>query len=75
MRARKCRASFAKDRQIRTCSVLGDAAVGAGWFLDIKTEGETAKVKSLIENRPFELTMKKNRQCLADVAIKDEVVA
>ncbi|MBK8151569.1 MAG: hypothetical protein IPK58_26085 [Acidobacteria bacterium] len=50
-------------------------AVGAGWFLDIKTEGETAKVKSLIENRPFELTMKKNGNVWRVVAIKDEVVA
>ncbi len=50
-------------------------AVGAGWFLDITTAGDTATVKSLIENRPFELTMKKNGDVWRVVAIKDEIVA
>ncbi len=50
-------------------------AVGAGWFLDIKADGDTATVTSKIENRPFELTMKKNGDVWRVVAIKDEVVA
>lgn len=50
-------------------------AVGAGWFLDITIEGETAIVTSKIENRPFELTMKKNGDVWRVVGIKDEVVA
>lgn len=50
-------------------------AIGAGWFLDITYEGDTAKVKSLIENRPFELTMKRNGDVWRVVGIKDEIVA
>lgn len=50
-------------------------AIGAGWFLDITYEGDTAKVKSLIENRPFELTMKRNGDVWRVVGIKDDVVA
>ena len=50
-------------------------AIGAGWYLDIKTNGDTATVKSLIENRPFELTMKRNGNVWRVVAIKDDVVA
>lgn len=50
-------------------------AVGAGWFLDIRIEGETATVTSKIENRPFELTMKKNGDVWRVVGIKDEIVA
>jgi uncharacterized membrane protein YheB (UPF0754 family) len=50
-------------------------AIGAPWFLDIKTEGDTANITSRIENRPFELTMKRNGGVWRVVAIKDEVVA
>lgn len=50
-------------------------AIGAGWFLDITYEGDTAKVKSLIENRPFELTMKRNGDVWRVIGIKDDVVA
>lgn len=50
-------------------------ALGAGWFLDQNVSGDTATVVSRIENRPFELTMKKNGNVWRVVAIKDDVVA
>lgn len=50
-------------------------AIGAGWFLDIRIEGENATVTSKIENRPFELTLKRNGDVWRVVGIKDEVVA
>jgi sulfur transfer complex TusBCD TusB component (DsrH family) len=50
-------------------------AIGAGWFLDITPVGDTARVTSRIENRPFELTMKKNGDVWRVVGIKDDIVA
>jgi hypothetical protein len=50
-------------------------AIGAGYYLDIKTSGETATVASLIPGRQFELTMKRNGDKWRVVGIKDEALA
>ncbi len=50
-------------------------AVGAGYYLDIKPEGETAIVTSKIPERQFELTMKRNGDKWRVVGIKDEALA
>lgn len=50
-------------------------AIGAGYYLDIKPEGETATVLSKIPERQFELTMKKNGDKWRVVGIKDEALA
>ena len=50
-------------------------AIGAGYFLDIKPDGETATIISKIPERPFELTMKRNGDKWRVVGIKDEILA
>ncbi len=50
-------------------------AVGAGNFLDITTESQTAFVKSKIPDRPLEVTMKRSGDKWQIVAIRDEVLA
>lgn len=50
-------------------------AVGASRYLEITNEGETAFVKSLIPERPLEVTLKRNGERWQVVAIKDEVLA
>ncbi len=50
-------------------------AVGANKYLDITQEGDKAFVKSKIESRPIELTMKRNGDKWQVVAVKDEVLA
>lgn len=50
-------------------------ALFAGWYLDVKPDGETAIITSKIPERPFELTMKRNGDKWRVVAIKDEALA
>lgn len=50
-------------------------AVGAGRFLDVRAEGETAIVVSKIPERQFELTMRRNGERWRVVGIKDEALA
>jgi Protein of unknown function (DUF2939) len=50
-------------------------AIGAGYYLDIKPDGETAIVTSKIPERQFELTMKRNGDKWRVVGIKDEALA
>lgn len=50
-------------------------AIGAGWFLDVKENGETATIISKIPERPFELTMKRNGDLWRVTAIKDDALA
>lgn len=50
-------------------------AIGAGYFLDIKPNGETAIVMSKMPERQFELTMKRNGDKWRVVGIKDEALA
>lgn len=51
-------------------------AIGAGYYLDIKPDGETATITSKIPERAFELTMKRvPGDKWRVVAIKDEVLA
>ncbi|MEP6904117.1 MAG: DUF2939 domain-containing protein [Actinomycetota bacterium] len=50
-------------------------AVGAGYYLDIKPDGETAIVTSKIPERQFELTMKRNGDKWRVIGIKDEALA
>ncbi len=50
-------------------------AVGAGRFLDVRTEGETATVVSKIPERQFELSMRRNGERWRVVGIKDEALA
>lgn len=50
-------------------------AIGAGWFLDVKINGDTATVISQIPERPFELTMKRNGDVWRVTAIKDDELA
>jgi hypothetical protein len=50
-------------------------AIGAGYYLDVKTQGETAIINSQIPERQFELTMKRNGDKWRVVGIKDEALA
>ncbi|HEY0460044.1 MAG TPA: hypothetical protein VGC97_12980 [Pyrinomonadaceae bacterium] len=50
-------------------------AIGAGYYLDIKPNGDTATVTSKIPERQFELTMKRNGDKWRVVAIKDDALA
>lgn len=50
-------------------------AIGAGYYLDIKPDGETATIISKIPERQFELTMKRNGDKWRVVGIKDEALA
>lgn len=50
-------------------------AIGAGRYLDIKIEGETAIVTSKIPERQFELTMKRNGDKWRVIGIKDDALA
>lgn len=50
-------------------------AVGAGRYLEIKQEGDTAFVKSKVPERPLELTLKRKGERWQVVAVKDEVLA
>ncbi|MGI9056551.1 MAG: hypothetical protein ACR2F2_12200 [Pyrinomonadaceae bacterium] len=50
-------------------------ALGAGRVLDINRTGETAIVKYDSQERPFEVTMKKNGDRWQIVAIRDEIIA
>lgn len=65
-----------KEKSDKFASVPAWAiAIGAGWYLDIKQNGETATVVSQIPTRQFELTMKRNGDKWRIVAIKDEALA
>ena len=50
-------------------------AIGAGYYLDIKPDGETAIVTSKIPERQFDLTMKRNGDKWRVVGIKDDALA
>jgi len=50
-------------------------AVGAERHLEIVNEGEKAFVKSKVENRPFEVTLKLNGERWQIVGMKDDVLA
>ncbi len=50
-------------------------AVGASKYLEIKRDGEKASLKSVIPERPLEVTMKRNGDRWQIVAVKDEVLA
>jgi hypothetical protein len=50
-------------------------AIGAGYYLDIKLDGDTATVTSKIPERQFELTMKRNGDKWRVVGIKDDALA
>ena len=49
--------------------------IGAGYYLDIKVDGDTAVVTSKIENRPFDVKMKKNGDRWQIVGLKDDKLA
>ena len=50
-------------------------AAGAGRFMDIRPDGETALITSRIPERQFELTMRRNGDKWRVVAIRDEALA
>jgi hypothetical protein len=50
-------------------------ALGAGYYLDVKPNGDTATVTSKISERQFELTMKRSGDKWRVVGIKDDVLA
>jgi hypothetical protein len=50
-------------------------AVGANRYLEITQDGDKAFIKSKIQSRPIELTMKRNAGKWQVVAVKDEVLA
>lgn len=50
-------------------------AAGADQYLDIREEGDKAFVKSKLEDRPLELTLKKTGDHWQVVGVKDEVLA
>lgn len=50
-------------------------ALGAGGILNIGQEGDKATVQSSLQERPFEVTMKRNGAKWQIVGIKDEVLA
>ncbi len=50
-------------------------ALGAGRVLDIQQTGDTAIVRYNSQERPFEVTMKRNGDRWQIVAIKDEIIA
>lgn len=50
-------------------------ALGAGRILDIQQEKDKASVKSNLQDRPLEVTMKRNGEIWQIVGIKDEVLA
>jgi hypothetical protein len=50
-------------------------ALGAGQYLEIKTEGDIAHVKSLIPDRPLEVKMRRNGDKWQIVGVKDEALA
>jgi len=49
--------------------------IGASYYLDIKVDGDTAVVTSKIENRPFDVKMKKNGNRWQIVGLKDDKLA
>ncbi len=50
-------------------------AVGAEKYLDIIKEGDRAFVRSKIQDRPLEVTMKRSGERWQVIAVKDEVLA
>ena len=50
-------------------------AVGADRYLEIRTEGDVARVSSRLADRPMEVVMKRNGRYWQIVAIKDETLA
>jgi hypothetical protein len=50
-------------------------AAGAGRYLDVRIEGDTAYVKSLIPERPLEVRMRRNGERWQVVGVKDEALA
>lgn len=50
-------------------------AMGAGKYLDIRIEGDVAYVKSLLPERPLEVTMRRNGERWQVVGVKDDVLA
>jgi hypothetical protein len=50
-------------------------ALGAGWYLDIRIEGDKAFVKSKMPDRPLEFTMKRKGDLWQIIAVKDEALA
>lgn len=50
-------------------------AVGAGYYLDIRIEGDKAFVKSKMPDRPIELTMQRKGDLWQIIAVKDEALA
>jgi len=50
-------------------------AIGAGYYLDEKLNGDTATIVSQIPERQFELTMKRNGDKWRVVGIKDDALA
>jgi hypothetical protein len=50
-------------------------AAGAGRYLDIKVEGDVAKIKDRSNRVPLELTMKRTKDRWQIVAIKDDALA
>lgn len=50
-------------------------ALGAGRILDIEQSGDQAKVKSNLQERPLEVTMKRKGERWQVVGIRDEVLA
>jgi hypothetical protein len=49
--------------------------IGAGNYLDITKEGEKAFIKSKLQDRPLEVTLKRNGEKWQVIAVKDEVLA
>ncbi len=50
-------------------------AIGAGYYLDIRVEGDKAFVKSKMPDRPLELTMRRKGDLWQIIAVKDEALA
>ncbi len=50
-------------------------AIGAGYYLDIRIEGDKAFVKSKMPDRPLELTMRRKGELWQIIAVKDEALA
>lgn len=50
-------------------------AMGAGQYLDVRIEGDIAYVKSLLPERPLEVTMKRNGERWQIVGVKDDALA
>jgi hypothetical protein len=50
-------------------------ALGAGYYLDIRIEGDKAFVKSKIPDQPLELTMRRKGDLWQIIAVKDDALA